>query len=281
MPIEVRLYTDPACVWSWGCEPQRLRLEWELGDSIAFRPVMGGMARTIDEGERAELLVEWLETSEETGMPTDPLIWRKNPLSSTYPACQAVKAAAEQGQEAAMRYLRRLREGIMLGRRRLDHIEALLAEAAGARIDGDRFELDLRSHAIVEAFGADLDEVRDPPEEARVAGQVRPAPAGERVGFPSYAFVGDGGERSALFGPQTYGSMRDAALAAGATPANERPPEPMEAIERFGRLTTRELEELTQRPRPVLAAELWAFARDWRLRPEESPFGVLWQAAAA
>jgi putative protein-disulfide isomerase len=279
MPISVRLYTDPACVWSWGCEPRRLRLEWELGDSISFRPVMGGMARTIDEGEREELLVEWLETSEETGMPTDPLIWRKNPLSSTYPACQAVKAAAEQGQEAAMRYLRRLREGIMLGRRRLDHIEALLAEAAGAGIDVGRFEIDLRSHAIVEAFGADLDEVRDPPEEARQAGQVRTAPGGERIGFPSYAVVGEDGARSALYGPQTYDKLRGAAIAAGASPATERPPEPLEAIARFGRLTTRELEELTQRPRPVLLAELWALARDWRLRPEEYPFGVLWQAA--
>ncbi len=279
MPIEARLYTDPACVWSWGCEPQRLRLEWELGDSVAFRPVMGGLARTIDEADRTEFLVEWLETSEETGMPTDPLIWRKNPLSSTYPACQAVKAAAEQGQEAAMRYLRRLREGIMLGRRRLDHVEALLAEAPPARLDGDRFEIDLRSHAIVEAFGADLDEVRDPPDEARKAGKVRQAPGGERVGFPSYVFVGEDGERFGLYGPQAYGKLREAATGAGAAPANERPPEPMEAIERFGRLTTRELEELTQRPRPVLEAELWALARDWRLRPEVYPFGVLWQAA--
>jgi putative protein-disulfide isomerase len=279
MPIEARLYTDPACVWSWGCEPQRLRLEWELGDSVAFRPVMGGMARTVDEAERGEYLIEWLETSEATGMPTDPLIWTKNPLSSSYPACQAVKAAAEQGQEAAMRYLRRLREGIMLGRRRLDHVEALLAEAPAAGIDGDRFEIDLRSHAIVEAFGADLDEVRDPPEEARKAGQIRPAPGGERIGFPSYAFVGDDGERSGLYGPQSYGKLREAAIGAGAVPASERAPEPMEAIERFGRLTTRELEELTQRPRPVLEAELWALARDWRLRPEVYPFGVLWEAA--
>jgi hypothetical protein len=137
----------------------------------------------------------------------------------------------------------------------------------------------LRSHAIVEAFGADLDEVRDPPDEARKAGQVRPAPGGERVGFPSYAFVGDDGVRTGLYGPQAYGNLRDAALAAGASPATERPAEPMEAIERFGRLTTRELEELSQRPRPVLEAELWALARDWRLRPEEYPFGVLWQTA--
>ncbi len=65
-------------------------------------------------------------------------------------------------------------------------------------------------------------------------------------------------------------------MAAGAIAAHERPPEPLEAIERFGRLATRELEELTQRPRPVLEAELWGLAKEWRLKPEIFPFGVLW-----
>ena len=240
---------------------------------------MGGMARTVEESDREELLVEWLETTDETGMPTDPLIWVRNPLASSYPACQAVKAAAEQGQDAAMRYLRRLREGIMLGRRKLDHIDALLAEAGPAGLDRDRFEVDLRSHAIVEAFGLDLEEARDPSEAARAAGQVKPAPGGrERVGFPTVAFVGEGGGREAVYGPAPYERLRDAAIAAGARPSDGAPPEPMAAIERFGRLTTRELEELTRQPRPVLEAELWGLAREWRLKPETHPFGVLWSA---
>ena len=241
---------------------------------------MGGMARMIEEPDRSTLMVEWLEVTDETGMPADPLIWVRNPLSSTYPASQAVKAAAEQGQDAAMRYLRRLREGIMLARRKLDHVDALLAEAGPAGLDAQRFEIDLRSHAIVEAFGIDLEEAREPSAEARAAGQVRPAPGGrERVSFPSVAFVGADGKRTAVHGPAPYERLREAAIAAGAEPSGQGPPDPAAAIERFGRLTTRELEELTQRPRPVLEAELWGLAREWRLQPELSPFGVLWQAA--
>jgi hypothetical protein len=191
-----------------------------------------------------------------------------------------VKAAAEQGQDAAMRYLRRLREGIMLGRRRLDHAEALVAEAGPAGLDAGRFVIDLRSHAFVEVFGNDLVEVRDPPEEARAAGKVRPAIGGrERLGFPSILFAGENGERAAVYGPAPYERLREAAVAAGAEPVAEGPAEPQAAIERFGRLATRELEELTQRPRPVLEAELWALAREWRLRPELYPFGVLWATA--
>jgi putative protein-disulfide isomerase len=105
-------------------------------------------------------------------MPMDPRIWTEAPLSSTYPACQAVKAACEQGWEAGYRYLRQVREGIMFERRKLDHPEALLAAAGPARLDRRRFEIDLFSEAITEAFGADLDEVRDAPPEAREAGAV-------------------------------------------------------------------------------------------------------------
>ena len=59
----------------------------------------------------------------------------------------------------------------------------------------------------------------------------------------------------------------------------ERPAEPVEAIERFGRCATRELEELTGKPRPVLEAELWARARDWELRSVEVAGGTMWELA--
>ena len=279
MPIDARLYTDPACSWSWATEPERRRLEWEFGERLRWIPVMGGLARAWDAADHAELIVEWLEAGAESGMPYEPLIWEHNPLSSSYPACQAVKAAAEQGPEAAMRYLRRLREGIMLGQRALDHTESLVAEAGPAGLDRERFENDLRSHASVEAFGADLDEVREPPAEARELGEVKQSLGGERVSFPSLVFVGEDGSRHGVFGPASYEEHRDAAIAAGAEPVTDDLAEPLAAIERFGRLTTRELEELTGRPRPVLEAELWALARDWRLRPETYPSGTVWQLA--
>ena len=38
-------------------------------------------------------------------------------------------------------------------------------------------------------------------------------------------------------------------------------------MERFGRVATREVEALTGRPRPIVEAELWSLAREWRLRP--------------
>ncbi len=171
---------------------------WEFEGELDFVWVMGGLARAYGDEYAdfqcrivpggdcfAGLISGWLEVADESGMPHDPRIWTESPLSSTYPACQAVKAASEQGWEAGYRYLRRLREGIMFGRRKLDHLEALVAEAGPAGLDRERFEIDVRSNAITEAFAADLDEVRDPPQAARDADAVGETEGRERVSFPS------------------------------------------------------------------------------------------------
>lgn len=290
MPVEVRYYTDPACPWSWGSEPKLRRMMWEFGDQLRFAWVMGGLAREYGPDYRdeegaigsgpgcfADLMAHWIDTSAESGMPIDARLWTQSPIASTYPACQAVKAAAEQGPEAACRYLRRLREGLMVERRKLDHPEALVDEAGTAGLDVGRFRIDLASNAITEAFAADLDEVRNPPAEAREAGQVRRTERHERVSFPSALFLGAGGEREGVWGWQPYEAYRDAALAAGAVPVEEGRPEPVRALERFGRCATRELEELTGQPRPLLEAELWSLARDWRLKPVSVLGGTLWE----
>jgi hypothetical protein len=191
----------------------------------------------------------------------------------------AVKAAAEQGSELGYRYLRRLREGLMTERRKLDHPEALIAEARPAGLDVERFRIDLTSNAITEAFAADLDEVRDIPDAARDAGAVSETEGRERVSFPSAIFVGADGERRGVWGTQPYRAYREAALAAGAAAVNDAPLEPPAAVERFGRLATREAEVLAERPRPLVEAELWRLATEWTLRPGDVLTGTIWEKA--
>jgi hypothetical protein len=225
----------------------------------------------------ADLISYWLGVTARTGMPCDPRIWTENPLTSTYPVGQAVCAAAEQGPDAAYRYLRRVREGIMVERKRLDHIESLLAEAGPAGLDRARFEIDLRSNASAEAFAANLDEVRDPPQEARDADAVRRTEGHERVRFPSAVFIAADGTRRGAWGSHEAAEFRAAALASGAEQVNEGALEPLDAIARFGRCATRELEELSGKPRPVLEAELWSLARDWKLKPVPVLTGTMWE----
>jgi predicted DsbA family dithiol-disulfide isomerase len=292
MPVEVRYYTDPVCPWSWAAEPIVRKLMWEFGDALRFRWVMGGLARSYGDDYRDEqagisgegscfdgLMANWLEVGAETGMPIDPRLWRRNPLSSSYPACQAVKAATEQGPELAYAYLRRLREGLMCEVKKLDHVEALVGEAGPAGLDTDRFRIDLNSNAITEAFATDLDEVRSPPDAARDAGQVKKTEGHERLSFPSVVFVGEDGSRHGIWGTSPYEAYREAALAAGAEVAERRPPETVEVVGRFGRAATQEVELMTGKPGPVVRDELWAAAREWRLRAVPVLGGELWELA--
>jgi putative protein-disulfide isomerase len=262
MSVEVRYYTDPACPRSWGREPELRRLMWEFGDGLSFKWVMGGLEREYGPDSPGQEIALWLEVAAESGMPIDPRLWLQSPISSTYPACQAVKAAAEQGAGAAYSYLRRLREGLLAGRRKLDHAEALVAEAGPARLDVERFRIDLASNAIIEAFGADLEEARS-----------------NRLALPSALFLGQDGSRQLVSGANPYRSYRDAAQAAGAKLVAERRPEAIEVVERFGGAATKEVEALTGKPRPVVEAELWTLAREWRLRPVPVLTGTLWEAA--
>ena len=281
MTVQVRFYTDPACPWSWAAEPAIRKLMWEFEGELDFAWVMGGLARSYEHANLLEIVGTWLVDAAEGGMPCDPRLWTENPLGSTYPSCQAVKAASEQGAQAGYRYLRTLREGIMFERRKLDHADPLIDAAGRSGIDRARFEVDLRSHAITEAFGADLEEVRDPPAEAREAGAIHRSGKGrERISFPSTLFVGEG-SRHGVWGGESVDPerMRAAALAAGARRVNEGPLEPLEAIGRFGRCATRELEVLAERPRPVIEAELWALAKDWKLKPVPALTGTLWERA--
>jgi predicted DsbA family dithiol-disulfide isomerase len=292
MTVQVRYYSDPSCSWSWAAEPALRRLMWEFEGELEFVWVMGGLARRYGRSYRDEeggigqgpdcftdLISHWLDVAAEGLMPNDPRIWKVNPLTSTYPACQAVEAASQQGWEAGYRYLRRLREGIMVERRKLDEPEALRAEAGPAGLDRERFEADLRSDATAAAFEADLEEVRNPPEEARVAGGVRRTEGRQRISFPSALFIGPDGERQGVWGEAARSPepLLQAAFAAGGNLVNRDSLEPLDAIGRFGPCATRELEVLAGRPRPVIESELWELARDSRLKPVSALTGTIWE----
>jgi predicted DsbA family dithiol-disulfide isomerase len=255
VPVSLRYHTDPACPVSWAAEPARRRLLVEFGADVSITYVMGGLAREYAEPHEPRLL-EWLEHADRSGMPVDPRLWTEGPIRSSFPACMAVKAAAEQGPEAAARYLRALREGLMCFRRKLDAKEALVEEARGAGLDVARFRNDLDSHAIVEAFGADLEATRT---------HAREVP---------FLVVGD---NQRVLGPA---DDWQAALAdAGARPADSPRPDVLGALRRFGRMASAEVEAVCDLPGPRANAELWRLAADWRVKPVRVLTGMLWEAA--
>jgi putative protein-disulfide isomerase len=274
----VRYFTDPGCPWSWAAEPALRRLMQEFGAEVSWSWLMVGLSREIPADTRG-LALHWLGVADRSGMPIDPLLWKESPIASTYPACMAVKAAAEQGEGAATRYLRVVREGLMCLRRKLDSTEALVEAAREAGLNVERFRVDLGSHAIVEAFGADLEEARAVPDEARSAGQVVEAEGGERVSIPSALLVGEDGVRRWCFDVSSYDAFRACTLAAGATAAGEAEPPVLDALARFGRMATLEVQEVCGLPGPRAHAELWRLAEEWKVRPLPALTGHLWELA--
>ena len=234
----------------------------EFGDDLEITYVMGGLAREF--GDPAGLVMRWLEDAAGSGMPVDPRIWTGGAPRSSYPACIAFRAAAEQGRDAAERYLRALREGFMCHRRKLDGPEALVEEARRTGLDGARFRIDLESNAILEGFGADL-------EETRSLGEPE---------LPVLRLLPEEGEEARVHGNDGYEQWRAAAVAAGAGPGAGPPPDVPGALRRFGRMATAELAAVCDLPGPRAGAEVWRLASEWRVTRVPVLFGELWEAAA-
>ena len=251
-------------------QPALLRLEVELGSELVLEPVMGGLARQF--GEPLPLVSEWLEAAAESGMPVDPRLWIEGGPASSYPACLAVKAAAEQGRAVERAYLRVLQRGFACERRKLDTADALVEAGRGVSgMNVERLRIDLQSNAITELFGADLD---------------RAAEAGARGGreqgrapLPSLEFRSVDGEVQGTYGFQPYEALAEAAGRAGASVTTEPRPSVEEALRRFGAMATPEVAAACDLPGPRAAAELWRLAGDWRVRWERRPGGELWTLA--
>jgi hypothetical protein len=190
----------------------------------------------------------------------------------------AAKSAAEQASDGGYRYLRRLREAILCERRKLDQPEALIEEGRAAGLDVERFRIDLRSNAITEAFAADLERT-----EALAARVEEPVDAASRgaggAPLPTLVFGAEDGAERVLPGFQSLEACRAAALESGAVASASASVGVEEAIARFGRLTTREVEVLCDLPGPRASAALFGLAEQWRLRPVRCLTGYLWERA--
>jgi predicted DsbA family dithiol-disulfide isomerase len=267
--VHTYYYTDPACPWSWALEPAMRKLRLELGDSFEVTYVMCGMAREF--GDPLPVVGELLEAADRSGMPVDTRLWLVAPPRSSHPACIAVKAAAEQ--DDPWHYLRRLREGLMCRRRKLDSTDALIEEARTVPgLDIDRFRSALASHATLEAFAADLDRAAAVPAEHH-------APGTGRVKLPSLEFRGPDGDVHGVYGYSDYPSMAVAAIAAGATPGSGPATAVEDALRRFGSMATAEVAAVCDLPGPRAPAELWRLATEWRVRADRVGSGELWTLA--
>jgi putative protein-disulfide isomerase len=172
--VEITYYTDPLCCWSWGFEPQWRRLQYEYAGKLTWRYCMGGLLPSWkdynDEMNSISRPIQmgpvWMHASQLSGMPMNTKIWMEDPPVSSYPACIAVKCAEMQSPQAGERYLRLLREALMIHGKNISKQTVLfeIAEELSAEnttaFDINEFKEDLKNDKGLEAFRHDLQEVQ-------------------------------------------------------------------------------------------------------------------------
>jgi putative protein-disulfide isomerase len=174
--VEITFYTDPLCCWSWAFEPQWRRLQYEFGDRIVYRYVMSGLLPgwknyndpLYSVSRPMQMGPFWHEASLKSGMEIYDKIWVEDPPASSYPACIAVKCAELQSKVAGVKYLRMVREAVMLQGENiarqdiLTNIAKALAHKHPGLLDMERFLQDLTvTDYGIEAFRKDLNEVQN------------------------------------------------------------------------------------------------------------------------
>ena len=265
--VSATCFTDPYCPWCWAVEPHLRRLAVEFDETVQVTFVIAGLAARF--GDTRSRAVDCVAASEASGMPIDPRIYLEDPPSSSHPAGLALAAVSEQADPAP--YLRRLREAILLERRRMDNGPALLEaarEVGGLNLE--RLRIDFGSNAIVERFGAQL-------ERARAVDPRHHEPGAGRVRLPAIEFRDAGGAVHGVYGYAPYEQWRSAAVAAGAVAGTVRPGVE-DAVRRFGSPATAEVAAACDMAGPRAPAELWRLALEWRLTPRRVVGGELWRA---
>lgn len=107
----------------------------------------------------------WMHAAQLSGMPIQHDIWIKDPPASSYPACIAVKCAELQSAGLGDRYLRLIREEVMINGNNVAREVVLMKIARELKIQISSFniktfEQDLHNDRGLDAFKHDLQEVR-------------------------------------------------------------------------------------------------------------------------
>jgi len=193
-------------------------------------------------------------------VPVDPEIWLENPPRSSYPPSIAYHAAKLQDVDRADRLLRRLREAFAAERRRIDREDVLATLAGEVGLEVARFREDLESQRAREALETDLERTRR--NQAGV--------------LPSFA-VGDNQEGPLLRGFQAFEAIADALDDHDPT-LRRCSPSPLEAfVAAWGRVATREAEEVYDLSTDEALDRLRRLENDGDVRSVERGTGRLWE----
>ncbi|MGN6532370.1 MAG: ClpXP adapter SpxH family protein [Ginsengibacter sp.] len=263
--MKVIYYTDPICSSCWGIEPQLRKMKLEYGDYLEIEYRMGGLLpdwsyNSGGIGKPSDVAKHWDEASAYYDMPIDGDVWLEDPLSSSYPASIAFKAAQMQNEENAIQFLRKLRELLFLKKKNIAKWEVISLAAEKAKLDVQQLKNDYEGKAK-ELFIEDL-------ELAQKLGVK---------GFPTMFFLDSFGSQEKVYGFKPY-MVYEKAIEKIHPNARKHAYETdwKSLFSKYNTLASREFSELSGMPANDAKVYLQKLYKAGQLSKSESKNGVLW-----
>ncbi len=239
--VKIIYFTDPICSACWAIEPQLRKFKFEYGQYFDLEYRLGGLLPSWDVlaqrggGIRKpeDVAPHWEHMGKMSGMSMDGDIWYEDPLDSSYPPSLAYKAALNQGKEAALLFMRKMRELLFLEGKNITHEVVLLQAAKNADLDEEQWLKDYKSKEVQQQLEEDL--------TLGASMSVR--------GFPSFYFVDAKGNYKLLYGVQSYENFEKQLLACleptQAVLKNTFKGQPLDLFNCYSLLNSKELQYLT------------------------------------
>lgn len=162
--IELIVFSDPICPWSWGNEALIRKIETKYEGIVKVRHIMGGLVKdahnislNIDEAN-ASMIDDWSNAAAKHKMPvkTDIMKIFSDKDYSSYPQNISYKAALMEGEVVANKFLRRMREATAYEGLQTNQFNVLMQLALEVGIDQNRFLTHLQDDSAYKAFKEDL-----------------------------------------------------------------------------------------------------------------------------
>lgn len=179
---------DPMCSWCFGFSKVYQQLTEQLPGNVALIRLLGGLAPDTDEimpeSTRQMVQQNWRRIEQQIpGVEFNYDFWTKcQPRRATYPACRAVIAAREQGDEYDISMTRQIQQAYYRQARNPSDNETLIELAGELGLDQERFSVQLVAEHTQQRL---LDEIAN----TRAIGVS---------GFPSLVLQNDDGLQSVL-----------------------------------------------------------------------------------
>lgn len=174
--IDILEFTDPVCVWCWGSEPVLRALKHQFGSKLKVGYVMGGLVENAhdfhDPGNNIgggpsqmnkQVAQHWIEASKRNGMPVSTTGFNlfSDELPSTYPQNIAYKAAQQQSEDLAHKFLRRMREAAATEALVTSDLNIQIQLAAEVGLDVGLFIDAVKNGSAEAAFKSDQSFIRE------------------------------------------------------------------------------------------------------------------------